>query len=169
MVRCGYVHETVGKLTHWEPPTIPSEAHALRLASWGHSLVLSILRLLTQGSLKDHLEGLRRPLPLKAPDEEANGRVGRAVDAGQEDTDVIEDVNFLSCTEPDDTEGQAEEEAQERKQEDQIELSGLMLLGAGLNSPEQQQTGNAQDGELEEDRHGGGSLKFVTELFLFGE
>ena len=44
-----------------------------------------------------------------------------------------------------------------------------MLLGAGLDSLEQQQTGNAQDGELEEDRHGGGSLKFVTELFLFGE
>ena len=73
--------------------------------------------LLTQGSLKDCLEALLGPLLLKAPDEEVNGRVGRAVDAAQEDTDVIGDVIFfLSCIEPDDTEGQTEEEAQEREE-----------------------------------------------------
>ena len=120
--------------------------------------------------MKDCLEALRGPLPLKAPDEEVSGRVGRAVDAAQEDTDVIEGVIFfLSCIEPDDTEGQTEEEAQEREQEDQVEPSGLMLLGAGLDSVEQQQTGYAQDGELEEDRHSGGSIKSITELFLFGK
>ena len=67
--------------------------------------------------MKDCLEALRGPLLLKAPDEEVNGRVGRAVDAAQEDTDVIGDVIFfLSYIEPDDTEGQTEEEAQEREE-----------------------------------------------------
>ena len=124
VVRHGDCHETVGTvppgpLIHWEPPPPPhqSEAHVLHLACWNHFLVLGILCLLTQGSLKDCLEALRGPLLLKAPDEEVNGRVGRAVDAAQEDTDVIGDVIFfLSYIEPDDTEGQTEEEAQEREE-----------------------------------------------------
>eukprot|EP00069_Balaena_mysticetus_P010362 bmy_20600T0 len=131
---------------------------------------LKMSRILT-GSLEDHLEGLPQPLCLKAPNEEVNSRVSRAVGAGQVDADVAESVMFrVSYEAADDAEGQPEEkEAQDRQQKNQVELSGPVLLGARLDSEEEQQAGQAQDGEREEDPHGGGGRQCGTELCPWDE
>lgn len=163
-MRHGYYLEIVGAMLQ-EPGSI-----LLLLANGGHLPIFPVLHLLAQGSPEDHLEGLARPLPVKATDE-VEGRVSRAVDTGQEDTEVVEGViSRFGHGEPDDAEGQTEEEeAQDREQKDHVELWGMLLLGAGLEAAEQQQTGRAQDGEQEEDPGGGGGHKRGTELCLWDE